>query len=450
MMEKFLEYRREYPEFYYHDYEILEEENHLHIFYDFEIPGLCSFHPEIRIPKNAIRIPYEESVFENLVFQIGLIELISYVKCTCSPRIMIEAGYVDEEQIKWLKKLYYHGLGEFLYTNQISTSMEELFDIICTEKKTSFSPFPYHGEGNLICVGGGKDSCVSLEILKNEKQNTCLMINAKTPSLESCEKAGYSSDEMILVERILDRKIVELNEQGFLNGHTPFSAIVAFISYLCAYLLGKENIILSNESSANQPTVIGTDINHQYSKSYEFESDFISYMEKNFPFDIHYFSLLRGLSEFQIAKLFSHYKKYHSVFKSCNVGSKEKDWKWCCHCSKCLFVYIILSPFLTKEEMISIFQEDLYEKEDLLELFLETLGYKETKPFECVGTIEEARYAVSLMIQKEEHLPYLLQYYKDHYPLELDGTKMEKYNEQNHLNSYYNDLVKGEVEKYVS
>ena len=32
--------------------------------------------------------------------------------------------------------------------------------------------------------------------------------------------------------------------------------------------------VLSNESSANEPTVIGTKINHQYSKTYEFENDF--------------------------------------------------------------------------------------------------------------------------------------------------------------------------------
>ena len=45
-------------------------------------------------------------------------------------------------------------------------------------------------------------------------------------------------------------------------------------------------------------------------------------------------------------------RNIHKIFKSCNVGSKSIPWNWCCDCPKCLFVYIILSPFLTKEERI--------------------------------------------------------------------------------------------------
>ena len=97
--------------------------------------------------------------------------------------------------------------------------------------------------------------------------------------------------------------------------------------------------ISGNTIKAN---VEGTNINHQYSKSFEFEKDFDDYVKKYFGLDIHYFSLLRGISEFQIGRLFSNYKHYHSVFKSCNLGSKEKEWIWCCNCSKCLFIYIIL------------------------------------------------------------------------------------------------------------
>jgi hypothetical protein len=328
--------------------------------------------------------------------------------------------------------------------------MDDLFNITCTHKEEELEPINYNGVGNLICVGGGKDSCVSLELLKNEENNSCFIINSKTPSYNSCITAGYSDKDIVRVERILDRKIVELNKEGYLNGHTPFSSIVAFISYLCAYLMGKKNIILSNESSANEPTVIGTNINHQYSKTYEFENDFTNYMNKYIKLDIKYFSLLRGLSEFNIARLFSNYKKYHKVFKSCNLGSKEETWKWCCNCPKCLFVYIILSPFLSKNEMIDIFGEDLYEREDLLNTFLEIIGYSETKPFECVGTYSEARLACSLVINKSNgKLPYLLNYYREHFNLELDKSKILSYNEENNLGDYYNKIVKEELNKYV-
>ena len=447
---KFDELRKKYPDFIYENFEIDFDNEYMIIKYLFNIPGLTEFNPYIRIKKDYIKIDYDKDYLNYLAFQIGLIELISYCKCTCSPNIIIKPSFINNEQISWLKKLYYNGLGEFLYTNGIKIEKNDLFNITCTHEKITLPSISYTGVGNLICVGGGKDSCVSLEILKDEINNSCFIINAKAPSLGCCKVAGYSENEIVSIDRVLDRKIIELNKEGFLNGHTPFSAVIAFISYLCAYLLEKKNIILSNESSANESTVIGTDINHQYSKTYEFEKDFTYYINNFTRLDIKYFSLLRGLSEFNIAKIFSNYKKYHQVFKSCNLGSKNEEWNWCCNCTKCLFIYIILSPFLAKDEMINIFGQDLYEREDLLEYFNQIVGYSETKPFDCVGTYSEARHAVSLVISNyKEDLPYLLKYYKDNYELELNDKDIIKYNEINNLDSYYDDLVKKELSKYV-
>ena len=445
---KFNELREMYQDFIYDKYEYNYDNNYLNIKYYFEIINLTKFNPEIKIKIDEIKEYVDKKYLEYLIFQIGLIELISYIKCTCSKNIIIRAGYINKKQIEFLNKLLINGLGEFFYTNKIKVDKDNLFNIVCEKEEEKLPTNNYIGKGNIICVGGGKDSCVSLEILKNEENNSCLIINPKLPTISCAKVAGYNEDNTIIVERILDKKIIELNNKGYLNGHTPFSAVVAFISYLCAYLYGKKNIILSNESSSNESTVHGTNINHQYSKTYEFENDFNNYT-KEYNLDIKYFSLLRGLSEFQIANLFSHYKKYHKVFKSCNLGSKEKEWNWCCCCAKCLFIYIILSPFLEKEELIDIFKEDLFEREDLKDLFIEILGYSENKPFECVGTYEEARYAVSLTISKSKNLPYLLKYYKDNYELELDGEEIKKYNEKNNIDEYYNNLVKKEVNKYV-
>ena len=442
----FEQLREKYPIFIYHSYHYeLKEE--LEIEYHFEIPGLTSFYPKIRIPKKYIKTKLNKEYLEYLIGQIGLIELLSYVKCTCSKKIQIDALYIDEEQIRFFQKLYYKGLGELLYRNNIVVDEKDLFEIICTKEKTSLPTIEYQGEGNLICVGGGKDSCVSLEILKEEKNNSCFIINPKAPSLECSKIAGYEEESIIQITRILDHKIIELNKEGYLNGHTPLSAAIAFISYLCAYLSGKKNIIVSNESSANEETVLGTEINHQYSKTIEFENDFRKYSSK-LNLGIEYFSLLRGLSEYNIARIFSHYPKYHNVFKSCNLGSKEKEWVWCCNCPKCLFIYIILSPFIEKEERIKIFGEDLYEREDLVDTFIELLGYSEKKPFECVGTYEEVRLAIEETIKNHES-GYLLDYYKNHYKNNYNKKQIEEYKEEHNLTDYYNQLVKKELNKYV-
>ena len=246
----------------------------------------------------------------------------------------------------------------------------------------------------------------------------------------------------------IDKNLLELNAQGFFNGHTPFSAIVAFITYLIAYLLGKKYIALSNEDSANQSNVNGENINHQYSKTYEFETDFRNFTNKYIDTEVEYFSMLRPITELQIAMLFSKLKQFHSIFKSCNVGSKTEPWKWCCNCPKCLFVYTILSPFLYKEELVNIFGEDLFEKENLKETFIELCGFGETKPFECVGTYEEVQYAVSKTIEKLESnnksLPFLLKFYKENYDLR-DGEFLKFYNENNYLPKEFDQILRRKI-----
>ena len=430
--EKFLNFRKEYPNFYYRKFQVIDNKNNFELIFTFEIPGLAVFEPKTTIDKKFI-VNSDYNYISYMAFNIGLVELISYWKCTCSPNVIIEAGNLDSYQIEWFRKLYFYGLGEFFYVNGIDTNIKEFMNITSVGEKINIPALEYHGAGNLIAIGGGKDSVVSLELLK-DMDNTCFMVNPKVPGIECVKAAGYG--DYLTVKRTIDHNLLELNKQGFLNGHTPFSAILAFVSYLCAYLLNKKYIVLSNEGSANEATVIGTKINHQYSKTYEFENDFNEYAYQYLNINIKYFSFLRCLSELQIAMLFANYKKYHKLFKSCNVGSKQIPWVWCGNCPKCLFVYIILSPFLTKKEMIEIFGNDLYEREELLHTFIELLGYAETKPFECVGTYREIRYAITKTIKKLElkniKLPYLLEYYKNNFELSNEEL-LNYYNENNNL-----------------
>ena len=158
--------------------------------------------------------------------------------------------------------------------------------------------------------------------------------------------------------------------------------------------------------------------------------------------------MLRPITELQIAMLFSRLKPYHKVFKSCNVGSKKEPWKWCCNCPKCLFVYTILSPFLYKEELIDVFGEDLFEKESLRKTFLELCGFEKTKPFECVGTYEEVRYAISKTIEnleaQNEELPLLLKYYRENFKL-VDGNFLKFYNENNFLPKEFDKILRQKI-----
>lgn len=396
-MSKFEDLRNEYKEFIYKNYNISEDENKIKIEYFFEIPNLSIFKPTIEIEKRDINYKSTNSDFvKNIVFNIGMIELISYWKCACPKKVIIECGELNNEQINWFKKLYYYGLGEYRYINNIQVSMEDMLEIevkVKDEYNLNCKDFDNSTlRGTLIPIGGGKDSCVTAELLSKEKDdNLCLLIGGKEPSIKSAEVAGYN-DKIIYVKRTIDKNLIELNKKGFLNGHTPFSSMLAFLSYLVAYLTGKKYVALSNESSANESNVEGEKINHQYSKSFEFEQDFREYANKYLNAGVEYFSMLRPLNELQIAMLFAKNEKYHKIFRSCNVGSKTIPWEWCGDCPKCLFVYIILSPFLYKQKIVEMFKQDLFEKESLLKTFIELCGYGETKPFECVRYIRRSKF----------------------------------------------------------
>ena len=453
--QQFNEYREKYKEFYYNSYSINEDDEAIYLEYEFEIPGLTKFTPKLSILKKEMKFKsLENNHVRNMVFNIGLIELISYWKSTCSPKIIIKCGYLNEEQINWWKKLYFYGLGELIYTNNIKTNINDLLDIKCLESNKeiiSDENIEDNFEGYIVPIGGGKDSVVTLETLKIDRdKDYCLIINPKPVTLKCAEIAGLGYNNIIEIKRSIDQNLIELNKKEFINGHTPFSAMLAFVSYFVAYLLSKKNIALSNENSANESNVVGEKINHQYSKSFEFECDFEEYAEKYLKMPIKYFSFLRPLNELQIAKIFSKHEKYHKVFKSCNVGSKEKEWKWCLNCAKCLFAYIILSPYLYKNKLVSIFGADMFENKDLLETFIELTGNGENKPFDCVGTYEEVNFAISKTIEniesRNETLPYLLQYYKNNYKLvDTKDDITKRYNNENNLNEEQNEILRKEV-----
>ena len=243
-------------------------------------------------------------------------------------------------------------------------------------------------------MGGGKDSVVTLELLRRAgKTIRPLIMNPRGATIECARVAGFPMDEVLVIRRSIDPTLLDLNAKGYLNGHTPFSAMLAFYTRLASKLSGIPNVALSNESSANESTVLGTSVNHQYSKSLEFEDDFRAYCP-----GFNYFSFLRPLSELQIAMLFSRFTAYHDVFRSCNVGSKQDIW--CGHCAKCLFAYIILSPFIEPARLNRIFGKSMLDDTSLELEFRQLIGEAETKPFECVGTVSEVRQALSMALKR--------------------------------------------------
>ncbi len=411
---KFQSFRNNFPYFIYQSYSLKHTKTSLRAEFHFDLSGKFFFNPVIEIPARSF---YDfdalgNDLLENLVFQIGMVELISYWKAACPPNVIIRANHLNQKQIKWWKKLYFNGLGEFFYLNGIDTERETFMEISSEGNDFPVSKLPLDSKKVLIPIGGGKDSVVSLEILKNNNfQIFPFIVNPREASVRTIQIAGFKEDSSTVLKRTLDKELLRLNEQGFLNGHTPFSALLAFTSALTAVASGAKYIALSNENSANQSTVPNSEINHQYSKSLEFEDDFSEYLKCYVHNGLQYFSFLRPLNELQIAALFSGYPQHFKSFRSCNVGSKTDSW--CGHCPKCLFTYIILSPFVDAETLQTIFGANLLTNSSLTPFFKELTGLVEVKPFECVGTPREVNVALwKTATLSREKIPSLLEDYK--------------------------------------
>ncbi len=444
--------RNEHPTFTFQGYSYELDDSGIGMTFNFSIDGLAEFHPTWFIPKINKLDNLNNNLIDDMVFSLGMVELISYWKIACPPTVIIKDRKLSEKQIGWWKKLYFNGLGEFYYTNGINEEFEDFMTITCDSNKatrTFKEPALTASSNNkpkvMVPVGGGKDSVVSIELLKNKADICCYVINSRGAT-DSTVAIGELTNRTIYAKRTLDKTMLDLNKEGYLNGHTPFSALVAFSSIIAGYLNGIEYVALSNESSANESTVLDSYVNHQYSKSFEFEADFRSYEKNYIGSGVFYFSFLRPLSELQIAMIFSRFKKYHGIFKSCNVGSKQDIW--CGHCPKCLFVYIILSPFLSLEELDSIFGKRLFEDETLMEDFDKLCGILPEKPFECVGSRDEVNAAITETISRyaklQLPLPALLLHYQQAAvvpSIPFDNYK-KQFSAEHALNEFFEKIIK--------
>ncbi len=162
--------------------------------------------------------------------------------------------------------------------------------------------------------------------------------------------------------------------------------------------------------------------------------------------------------EIKIAKLFAQYPKYFDIFSSCNnnfkviESNKTTTHRRCGICPKCAFVYTTLRPNLSDEETIRIFGQELYNNNELVNLYKELLGIDGIKPFECVGTHEEVMYAMYLQYEKIKDtilIPPIMELFKNEIlpnfsPNDFHdlGKKLfTTYIEETHIPKLFQDIV---------
>jgi len=330
---------------------------------------------------------------------LHLVAGVSYYKTAIPPAMDVDA---EDSLAGFLERLYVEGLAEFAHHNQVELQGRVAFGAAAAEPV----PAPRLGlpERALVAMGGGKDSLVSLECLREaglEIQPVCV---GDSELIEATVQAAGMS--LLRIRRRLAPDLAAMNEAGALNGHVPVTAINSAILLCAAVLYGYRYVVFSNERSADEATLTdarGRPVNHQYSKSLAFERSLRQQVHKRIAVDLEYFSLLRPLEEVTVAERFSGLHEYHHVFSSCNrnfhLDGKRIAGRWCGDCPKCRFTTLALAPWLSPAHLESFMGRILLDDPAQEAGFRALCRLGVDKPFECVGTVDECRAALQSLAE---------------------------------------------------
>ncbi len=321
-----------------------------------------------------------------------LVSGVSYLKATLPPTL--HTGTTSPAMRDLLAAVVTDGLAELAWHHGLD--LRDHFTFPDPVDAVATAPALGASAGPLVPVGGGKDSIVTLEAVA-DRDPTLFAVNPRGPILRTFTRAGMPT---ITVQRDLDPVLFDLNARGAVNGHVPVTAIVSALAVVAAVAGGHEAVLLSNERSADQATVITDDgmaVNHQWSKSSAFEHPFAAVVAAEVAADVAYLSLLRPASELWIARRFAQLGTWDETFNSCNRAFHLQGQRreWCGECPKCRFVFLALAPFMGRDRVVGILGRDLLDDPAQVEEYAALAGMTDHKPFECVGEAEESAAALA-------------------------------------------------------
>ena len=330
---------------------------------------------------------------------VFLLAGVSYYKTAAPGTIDLGATPLTVSEQEFLRDFYEHGLAEFAHRNRLTVNPK--FSV-----SSAASTSPQRADGTidpvrrraLVPFGGGIDSIVTVEQMRQEADVALFVVSRPGDRYDAIERpAAVSGLPVIRAEREIDPQLLD-KTNNFLNGHVPVTGIISAIAVLAAVLDDRAAVVMSNEWSASIPTLYadGKPVNHQWSKSADFERQFRAVTGST---GTEYFSWLRDRTELWVGREFASLTQYHSTFRSCNKSfyadpARRLD-HWCGECDKCAFIDLILAPFLTPQQLTQIFAPatEPLRNPAMKPKFRALLGAG-AKPFECVGEVNECRAAV--------------------------------------------------------
>lgn len=350
----------------------------------------------------TFRFPVDERAYGALLTpeQRGILDLltvaagVSYYKVGAATQIALPP--LTRHARAMAEALYTEGLAEFFLRAGLPWPAEVTFsgDIA---PSTLNAPLSAPTGPALVAFGGGKDSYVARAVLQAADVPVTLASVTLSDALKPVLSATAPTPIRFL-DRRLDKRLTEATKSGF-NGHVPITAINMLMLCADAAMTGAGQVVFANERSADEPTILtgNAPANHQYSKSGAFETLIraaLASMTEAAPIP---YSVLRPFSELWIGSVFSRIDEAFPRFTSCNKNFRlaaDAGQRWCGACAKCAFTSLIVAPFASREAMQTMFGGDFLNADALQPYRRDILGLGEHKPWDCVGTIAEARVAL--------------------------------------------------------
>jgi UDP-N-acetyl-alpha-D-muramoyl-L-alanyl-L-glutamate epimerase len=388
--------------FRYRDYAVDAERGVLSLRY-----GLDGreFTERVTLPPGARWHTDEARAAARLVF---LLSGVSYYKTAAPPVIDFGETALTGTEEAFLREFYLQGLAEFAYRNNLDLTSLSLHAQRAPDRPSA-PPTPAGPKRALVPFGGGIDSIVTVEQVRQQADVALFIVSRPADRFDAIERpAAVTGLPVVRAEREIDPQLLRSAELGFLNGHVPVTGILSAIAVLAAVLEDRDAVVMSNEWSASIPTLEfdGRPVNHQYSKSEEFEAAFRGVLADQGCLP-DYFSWLRDRTELWVGREFAKLGPYHASFRSCNKAFYTERARrlayWCGQCDKCVFIDLILAPFLPAGALRQIFAVTGEPLDDpaLKPKFRSLLGAG-AKPFECVGEVTECRAAVLLAARRDD------------------------------------------------
>jgi hypothetical protein len=369
--------------------------------------GDRTFRPTVEItglqPDEAARI--SSPAARRIVRALAITEAASYWKATVSPVIEIGVGSANQDEAAWWERFWIPAMGEFFYRNGIDFTQPSFLRVIAATAVPCADPSrtaPAAGVARpLVMFSGGKDSLALTYALKDGPVD--FFLYNPTASQRALAQSLADGGRVTEVHRAILPELLAMNDSGeFLNGHTPYSAYLALAAMLVGYLRGNDGVAAGNSRSDDEPNVEtyhGSAINHQWTKSAEYERALQQYAVRWLPGAPSYCSPLRPLYELQIIRSLSPHMDDYFATQSCN---KLKGQGWCRTCAKCAWVYLATTALFGRETATAKVGGDLLADPELSGLYLAMAGLNGDKPFECTGTELEVRAAVVEAAQRGE------------------------------------------------